>query len=301
MKKLSLLAGLIICIACNVQKATPVVQNGIYAIAMKNTILEIDPQTGGRITSLKIDGRNFFTGKDVNENYWGSSLWPSPQKDWGGKLPPELDDQPYSVGIEKQVIKLVSRKDPKFGYVFEKELYGDAKNNSFHIRYTIINRSDSVRKVAPWEVTRVHTRGVAFFPKGAGERRGNLASMAEDKDGITWFAYQEDKIPSRHHKFFADGSEGWIAQMNDDLIFIKKFSDIPAEKAAPGESEIEVYTDLNKSYVEIEQQGIYQTLLPGESLVWEVRWFIRKIPHGIDAVAGSKDLVSYVRNIIQSF
>ncbi len=125
-----------------------------------------------------------------------------------------------------------------------------------------------------------------------------MANLAEDKDGITWFAYQEDKVPVKNTKFFADGSEGWIAQVNEDVIFIKKFSDIPAEKAAPGESEIEVYANAGKTYVEIEQQGAYTKLQPGDSLTWEVNWFLRKIPTNIKREAGSSALVSYVRKIV---
>ena len=298
MKKLSMLAAMCIIIGCSIQKVLPQKENNIYSIKINNTVLEIDPAAGGRITSLKLNGKNFLTGREVNANYWGSTLWPSPQKEWGGTPPPELDNQPYSVRIDKKVIKMVSRKDSKFGFIFSKEIYGDRKNNAFIIKYTIANQSDQVRNVAPWEVTRVHTKGLAFYPKGTGERWGNMANMAEDKDGITWFAYKEDKIPVRHNKFFGDGSEGWISQVNDDVIFIKKFSDISAKKAAPSESEIEIYADPGKSYVEIEQQGAYEQLQPGESLTWEVIWFLRKIPATINREAGSSALVSYVRKIV---
>ncbi len=144
----------------------------------------------------------------------------------------------------------------------------------------------------------MHTKGFAFYPKGTGERWGGIANLAEDIDGITWFNYKEDKIPVKNNKFFADGSEGWIAQVNEDVIFIKKFPDIPAEKAAPSESEVAIYANPGKSYVEIEQQGAYEKLQPGDSLTWEVNWFLRKIPTNIKREAGSKALVSYVRKIV---
>jgi len=299
LQKLLISAALLCVIACSVKRAVPENQNGIYTIRVGETELEIDPETGGKITSLKVDGKNFLTGKEVHPKYWGSSLWPSPQKEWGGNLAPELDDLPYSVRVENDVIKMTSRKDSKFGYVFSKAVSGDIKNNSFKIRYTIANHSNQVRHVSPWEVTRVHTNGFAFYPKGTGERRGNLAGSAEDKDGVTWFVYDEVKIPATHNKFFADGSEGWIAQVNGNVIFIKKFKDILVDKAAPGESEIEIYADPKKIYVEIEQQGSYEKLNPGDSLVWEVEWFLRKIPPTINHDPGSKALVSYVREIVK--
>jgi hypothetical protein len=298
MKKMLVVVVLSAIIGCRTQRAMPVNENGIYSIGIGNIILEVDPGTGGRITALRYEGKNFLTGKDAHPDYWGSTLWPSPQKDWGGITPAELDNEPYTVEVKNQVIKMVSRKDAKFGYVFTKEIFGDRVNNYFSIKYTITNRSDQDRNVAPWEVTRVHTNGLAFYPIGTGERRGNLAGFAEDKDGITWFHYQEDKIPANHNKFFADGSEGWVAQLNDDLLFIKKFPAIAADKAAPSESEIEIYTNPGKSYVEIEQQGAYEKLQPGASLTWEVRWFLKKIPVSINRDAGSPELVSYARKIL---
>lgn len=283
---------------CNRQKPVPKKVDGIYCIKIQNQVLKINPQTGGRITSLELDGKDFFTGKDVNATYWGSTLWPSPQKEWNGVLPSELDNQPYSVQVEDNVIRMVSSKDARFGYVFIKEISGDTKSKSFRIKYTIINRSSQSRKVAPWEVTRVHTKGIALFPKGNGEKWGNMANLAEDKDGITWFSYEEDKIPVNHNKFFADGSEGWVAQINANVVFIKKFPDIPSDKAAPSESEVSIYTNPGKSYVEIEEQGAYQELQPGDSLTWEVNWFLRRIPTNIEVEVGSPTLVSYVRNIL---
>ncbi len=54
---------------------------------------------------------------------------------------------------------------------------------------TITNQFDQVKNVARWEVTRVHTKGLAFYPKGTGERWGGMASWQKIKMEITWFAY----------------------------------------------------------------------------------------------------------------
>ena len=52
---------------------------GRYRIRIQNQFLEIDPSTGGRITSLVLNGQNFLTGRDVNDFNWGSTFWISPQ------------------------------------------------------------------------------------------------------------------------------------------------------------------------------------------------------------------------------
>lgn len=274
-------------------------KNGMYNIKINNYELEADPESGGRISSLKLNGKNFLTGKEINASYWGSTLWPSPQKIWGANLK-EMDDRAYAASIEKNVIKMTSQKDPKLGFVFTKEISGNTQKGSFDIKYTIINQSDSVRQVAPWEVTRVYPDGLAFYPKGNGERWGNLASQAEDINGITWFDYQADKIQPGQNKFFSDGAEGWIAQVNEDIIFIKQFPDIPLEKAAPSEAEVEIYTNPQKSYVEIEQQGAYEALQPGASLHWQVTWYIRKLPPTLTREKGNAGLVAYVRKLVNT-
>jgi hypothetical protein len=302
MKKLVIIPALCLAIGCTAQKTNkdvvPEERGGIYSLTIDNQVLEINPQIGGRITSLKLDGKDFFTGKDVNADYWGSTFWPSPQKVWGGPTS-ALDKQPYAVSIVKNVIKMVSKPDPKSGFVFTKEMSANASNRSFTIKYTITNQSAQAQKVAPWEVTRVHPNGLAFYPKGQGERWGNIANLAEDIDGITWFAHQKEKIPATHNKFFADGAEGWVAQVNDQIIFVKKFPNISAEKAAPSEAEVEIYTNPDKTYVEIEQQGAYQELQPGASSSWEVTWFLRKLPATIKTQPGSAALVTYVRKLIK--
>jgi len=303
MKQILLISAIFIFEYCTAQKKSihpiPVKKNGMYSIKINSYELEADPESGGRIVSLKLNGKNFLTGKEINESYWGSTLWPSPQKIWGANLK-ELDDRAYAVSIENNAIKMTGRKDPKFGFIFIKEISGNTQESSFTIKYTIINQSDSVRKVAPWEVTRVYPDGLAFYPKGNGERWGNLASQAEDINGITWFDYQADKIQPGQNKFFSDGAEGWIAQVNEDIIFIKKFPDIPLEKAAPSEAEVEIYTNPQKSYVEIEQQGAYEALQPAASLHWQVTWYIRKLPATLTREKGNADLVAYVQKLVNA-
>ncbi len=48
-------------------KAVVEEKDGKYSIRIQNQILEIDPAAGGRITSLKIDGKDFLTGKEAND------------------------------------------------------------------------------------------------------------------------------------------------------------------------------------------------------------------------------------------
>lgn len=290
-------------------RAVPQNNNGLYSIIVNNLVLEIDPAIGGRITSLKIDGKNFFTEKSVNSDNWGSTLWPSPQGVWRWPPSPELDNKPYSVEVENNVVKMVSQKDPKYGWIFTKEISGNKKAGSFTLRFTITNGSDSAQYVAPWEVSRVHINGLTFFPIGKGNKQGGLVPLVVEQDGICWFPYQQDKLPVKgDRQLYTDGSEGWLAQVNDGVILVKKFPDIPLEKNAPNtngqpEGEIELFTSgvspERGGYVEIEHQGAYEELQPGASSTWEVIWFLRKLPNTIKTEVGNGALVDYARNLVK--
>jgi hypothetical protein len=276
----------------------PIKKNGIYTIKNAAQELTIDPAIGGRITELKLNGINFLTTKSIHPIFWGSTLWPSPQKIWGGPDLVELDRSLYADTVFGNTLKMVSKPDPNSGFIFTKEISVNKKLEAFELKYSITNGSDTIRKVAAWEVTRVQTGGLTFFPTGQGLRWGNIAGLVKESNGISWFNYEPEKIPSKHNKFFSDGKEGWVAQVNNGIIFIKYFKDEPKELAAPSEAEIEVYTNPDKTYLEVEVQGGYTTLKPGASLTWSVFWYIKKLPK-MDISIGNQKLIDFVRNQIQ--
>lgn len=284
-------------------RALPEQNNGIYSIRLENQVMEIYPAKGGRISSLKLEGNDFFTDSTVNNFNWGSTFWFSPQSEW--KWPPssEIDNQPYRVRIENRELIMVSPQDPKTGLVLTKAISANNKTGSYLLKYTITNKSDKSQKVAPWEVTRIHTNGLAFFPFGDGDRRGGLIPFTTEKDGISWFQYHADQLPLKgDRQLYSDGAEGWLAAVNGDALLIKKFPDIPFEKNAPNEGEIEWYASPvvpGKSYVEIEHQGAYEELQPGSSSIWQVEWFLRKLPSDIKPDAGNQALLNYVRKIVK--
>jgi len=295
---------LIGCTASKMAKNTITEQGaGLYHIKIENQILEIDPSIGGRINSLKLDGTDFLTDSTVNNFNWGSTFWLSPQSNWNWPPSAEIDNKPYTVKIENGKVIMTSLKDPKTGLEVIKTFSGNNKTGSFQLKYTITNRSDKPQKVAPWEVTRVKTGGLAFFPFGEGNRRGGLIPFTKESYGISWFQYHKDQLPLKgDRQLYSDGSEGWLAEVNDGLILIKKFPDIPFEQNAPKEGEIEWYASpvaANKSYVEIEHQGAYEELQPGQSSNWKVEWFLRKLPPDIKPEAGNLALADYVRKIVR--
>ncbi len=282
------------------EKVSETTESGVKnsgTIQVGDQTMEVDALSGGRIKGITIDGMNFLTGVEVNADNWGSTFWPSPQSKWGWPPSDEIDKKEYHAVYEDKKIVMTSAVDSKQGYVVEKVITGNDTDTSFLVTYTLINQSDSAQQVAPWEISRVRPGGLTFYPKGDGEKRGDLAPLTTDLDGVTWFAYDSATIPGDVPKLLADGSEGWLAQVNGCYILIKSFEDVPLAFNAPEEGEIELYTNPDKSYIEIEQQGAYREVKPGEKYAWEVKWILRRLPESIKAEAGNPELVSYVRNL----
>lgn len=306
MKRIWWLAGCWFCIpaACMAQQALPVKKGNRYQLSsLKGQLMEIDPGQGARITYLTINGGNFLTDSVVNRDNWGSTFWPSPQSDWNWPPPAAWDNKPYTAKLEGNRIKMEGTADPKTGLAVTKFFSAAEKDGLYNLEYVITNHSNVVRKVAPWEVTRVHPNGFSFFPMGKGNLRGGLIPQTRLQNGICWYTYDQQKIPAKgDSQLYTDGSEGWFAAINGDVVLIKKFPDIPFEAAAPKEGEVELFANKDipeKSYVEIEHQGAFTELQPGQSFSWTMQWFLRKLPRHIKPVSGNPKLVEYVRKVVK--
>jgi len=271
--------------------------NGIYTLQINIITAEVDSKNGGRVSAFKIGNTEFLSNKTVNADNWGSTFWPSPQSAWGWPPSEQLDKNEYTAKVYDNHFILTSQKDEKLGYVVTKDFYGNLSDTSLVIKYTITNNSTATQSVAPWEITRVAPNGLSFYPSGKNSKKGDLAPLTEDSKGITWFNYSGDKIPQGVPKLISDGTQGWFAQVNKGIILVKKFEDIPVEKMAPEEGEIELYANPDKSYIEIEQQGSYTKLNPGQSLTWEVKWYLRQLPKAIAAEPGNDKLIQFTKSI----
>ena len=164
-----------------------------------------------------------------------------------------------------------------------------AKDNAIAITYTIINEGDSTRRVAPWEISRVKNEGLVFFDADIKSIVPADLIPFNAQYGAVWHSADEAR---ENRKINADG-KGWLAYTNNGLLLIKTFNDLKAKKAAPGEAEIQVYVNRGKTYVELESQGAYTTLKPGQSLDWTVTW--RMLPYDGPA-SPSAALLQMVRN-----
>lgn len=282
----------------NTGPAKPTLVGKEWAFTLDDVTLQVDPSVGGRVTTFKL-GENLLTGPDVNPTYWGSTLWISPEATlWMQPPPAPIDSDPYTATATDTTLTLQGMPYAKLGIRVTKTVTTDAAQGAFKLKYELINTSQADVKMAPWEVTRVRPRGVTFFPKGPSISLSMGATFpTTEANGIVWYTYDANAVTA-DSKLYADATEGWVAHAAASLLFIKSFADVTADKLAPKEGDVELYTNKLHTYVEIENQGAYVNIAPGASASWTVTWYLRKLPAGVEAMAGSEALAKLVRDTI---
>ena len=245
--------------------------DGKYTLQNGERTMVIDAAKGGKILSLKYGEREVISQLRWPEAF-GSTFWTSPQKEWNWPPVPEYDKRPYTVEQKDGVLTLTSEVSERMKYRIRKAFAVDERDGAFVITYTIINESDEVRKVAPWEITRVQNEGGLIFFEAPVEGI-TPAGLMDFKDafGAAW--YQTDE--TNGNRKVNDDGKGWLAYYNNGLLLVKQFDDLDASQPAPDEAEIQVYVNRGKAHIELESQGAYTTLQPKESVNWTVRWYLQ--------------------------
>lgn len=229
---------------------------------------------GGRITSFSLDNHEILVQPN-SSGMFGSTFWTAPEN-WGWPPPLAVDANPYRVGIDKTkgVIELTSDVAPVPGVRISKRLSVTQAGDGINVDYTIMNPTDKHKKYAPWEISRVEKGGITFY------RSGDRTPDARNR-GVMNIQRHGD-ICAYHHptnlvddgKLFDCSADGWIAHTDGRLIFLKQYG--ICERLTPGEGDIEIYACPN--YVEVEQQGNYDEIAPGDATTWRVVWSLHSLP-----------------------
>lgn len=258
---------------------------------------EVDPTVGGRITGFFAGDVNLLTGPEVNPTNFGSTFWTSPQSDWHWPPPPEVDHMPYIVVEGEDDLVCCGPPCAKLGLLVTKRFRIVEANQSLLVQYEICNQSAEPIKVAPWEITRV-PGGLTVFAQGQ-ELLDKPAPVPEPEvthaAGATWLVYSRSAIAT-DQKLFAHSHEGWLAHFWNGFALIKEFELVNAQKQAPGEAMIELFTSGLHDYVEIEQQGAYTKVAPRKSVCWPVTWKVRKVPTNLELQVGSANVLAWIRS-----
>ena len=263
-----------------------------YTLTTGKMTMTINAEKGAKIISLKYADQEVISQSTRPESF-GSTFWTSPQKEWNWPPVPEYDKMAYSVEQRDGQLVMTSGVSDRMKYRIEKNFSVDEASQAFVITYSIINESGEERKVAPWEITRVPNDGLIFFDAPVGEIIPAGLMDFRAVEGIAW--YQADEA-NMNRKINADG-KGWLAYASNGLLLLKQFQDLDSSQPAPDEAEIQVYVNRGKSYIELESQGAYTTLQPGERFSWTVRWML--VPCDNEVVP-SKKLIDQVHRLLPS-
>lgn len=244
--------------------------DGVYTLTQGDLSISVSTRAGGKVTSLKRDGKEMLVQPDVHPKYYGAVLWASPQRDYWPPSP-TLDNGHYQVETLDNGIRLTSEKDTLTGLRFTKE-FALTPDTTIHVRYTIENVCREVKCVAAWDVMRVHG-GVTFFPFKDMDLEGLASDLAHTstENGILWYDYVQEPL-SRGQKLFATTQSGWLAHYHKGLLLVKHFPLIDKEDLPPLQGEVEIFVAPNGSYVELENHGRYTELHPGQSIHYQEEW-----------------------------
>jgi hypothetical protein len=240
--------------------------------------MTVDPAKGGKILSLKYQDREVISQSRWPESF-GSTFWTSPQKEWNWPPVAEFDKQAYQVEQnDANHLVITSPVSQRLGLSVGKDFSVDEADGAFVVTYSIKNEGSEARRVAPWEITRVPNNGdgLVFFAPTDSIWPSGVMSF-ETAEGAAW--YQTDEW-SHNRKVNADGC-GWLAYCAGGLLLVKTFQDLQPGEPAPGEAEVQVYVNRGKTFIELESQGAYTLLQPGESLSWTVRWHLLPVDSNV--------------------
>ena len=268
-----------------------------YVLSVQDLSMTVDAGHGGKILSFKLGEQEVLAQNPAaapqpaqpgegqprrrffNPNSYGSTFWTSPQAEWNWPPVPEYDNLPYTAEIKDGPVKVADVILPalflqgqvsKYGYRVCKAFTVDPSDLAFVITYSIVNESGETRKIAPWQISRVPNGGfLEFDAKPEGVTPADLMKVTF-AEGL---ATLEVDVADQNRKINVDG-KGWLNFRDKGLVLTQRFPDIAQDAAAPGEAEIQVYIDARKSFVEIEAQGPYTELKPGEKLDWTDRWYL---------------------------
>jgi len=260
--------------------------DGKYSVENGAVTLTVDAAHGGKILSFRHGEQEVIAQNEAaapapapaegqprrrwfNPNSYGSTFWTSPQAEWNWPPVPEYDSLPYEAEVKDNALFLKGQVS-KYGYRICKTFKADPADGAIVVTYSIVNESGEERSVAPWEITRVPNGGsILFDAQPEGVTPADLMKVSFG-DGVARLDIDE---ANENRKINVDG-KGWLAFRDHGIVLLKKFQDIAPSEAAPGEAEIQVYINARKTFVEIEAQGPYTKLQPGEALDWTVRWYL---------------------------
>lgn len=260
-------------------QAPTLLASGHYLWQTDDFYFEVAPELGGRMISLRWKGQELLTQQATDSLAYGCSLWPSPMT-WRWPPSPVLDREPFQAQLLGDTLSLIGPTAEDFGWRMRKSIRVWPAAGRIVCHYQIENTTDTTRQVAAWEVPR--------FPKGSEifARIDTGSLPPKFLKNIPWTldasGYLHIDVPQAYEgkgqKVSYDGIEPWIGLQYKGVGLIRQSTPLTPDQFAPKSGELEVYVDDDTDYIEVEIQGGYQALKPGESASLTVAWRVMDAP-----------------------
>jgi hypothetical protein len=277
------------------------------------TEVEFLPAEGGRLSGLRHNGVDLVLPPGRVPGFHGDTFWPSPQARFDWPPPPVLDAEPYEVVLESdRGLTLRSAPDADFGFQVEKHF--ELAADSLAIEFTLTNIWPHPQAVAPWQVTRAPREGVLVWAPGEPFADADRMRKQQEDPGC-WFVHRDSTVAfeglavGRDHasiavpevsttsKLFTD-AHGWLAHAHRATLVVRTFPDLTNAQAAPRQGEVEMYFNPERDYIELENQGAYVTLAPGQSLTYPVEWRLRTLDPRIPTDRVTPELLDEIHRLL---
>ncbi len=262
---------------------------GDLVLARGRLEVTLRPGHGGRLARVRYDGVDLVLPPGQPHGIYGDTFWPSPQSRFDWPPPPALDDEAYElVSASAHEVVLRSAPDPTVGLRVAKRF--TLSRDTLDFAFTLTNVWPQEQSVAPWQVTRAARDGLLVWAQGEPFTDADRV-VKHREDPPCW--YHHTDLPERFEGFAASGehasiavravtwtskyhtdARGWLAHLHRGTLVLRQFPDLRVDQAAPRQGELELYFDLERDYIEMENQGVFQTLAPGASLEYATRWRI---------------------------
>jgi hypothetical protein len=277
------------------------------------TEVEFLPWEGGRLTRLRYNGVDLVLPPGRVPGFHGDTFWPSPQSRFDWPPPPVLDAAPYEV-VTESAFSLTLRSAPDLDFGLQVEKRFDVSEHGVAIEFSLTNIWSHPQDVAPWQVTRAPRTGVLAWASGQLFHDADRLQK-QDEDPGCWFlhsgstaVFQGLEVGEDHSsvvvpavtntsKLFTD-ARGWLAHAHDSTLFLRVFPDLTLDQAAPRQAEVEVYFNAERDYIELENQGAYVTLAPGQSLTYPVEWRFRTMDAEVPTDRISPELLAEIDTLL---
>jgi hypothetical protein len=204
-------------------------------------------------------------------SFGGDKAWPSPQSDWNWPPPSGFDGSPNFYAISNGTVTLTTPVDSTYKIVTTRVIELAFDQPVMRIK-TIFKRGETGsaagKKLGIWVITQaqdpvrvyVQARSPSIFANGYHLFDGELPKQYRDNNNLVSFT----RDSARAHKLGFDAdSVAWVGPQLSLRIDAPRVAAVPDDSYPDGGCDIEVYTNPNAPYVELECLGPLSLLPAG--------------------------------------